>query len=107
LFCFLRFSKHGWAVRTTAQDREAAMQMGLDANKVNAVVFAIASALGGLSGLLVGIFDGAAEAKLIALACSAPPKGRARWTLMGHSARGQRRLRSRHGRCAGSLPEAA
>ena len=27
------------------------------------------------------IFDGAAEAKLIALACSEPPKGRARWTL--------------------------
>ena len=27
------------------------------------------------------IFDGAAEAKLIALACSPPPKGRARWTL--------------------------
>ena len=27
------------------------------------------------------IFDGAAEAKLIALACSDPPKGRARWTL--------------------------
>jgi hypothetical protein len=29
----------------------------------------------------VRIFDGAAEAKLIALACSEPPKGRARWTL--------------------------
>ena len=27
------------------------------------------------------IFDGAAEAKLIALACSLPPKGRVRWTL--------------------------
>ena len=27
------------------------------------------------------IFDGAAEAKLIALACSKPPKGRKRWTL--------------------------
>jgi len=27
------------------------------------------------------ICDGAAEAKLIALACSTPPKGRARWTL--------------------------
>jgi Homeodomain-like domain len=26
------------------------------------------------------IFDGAAEAKLIALACGEPPKGRARWT---------------------------
>ena len=27
------------------------------------------------------IFDGASEAKLIALACSDPPKGRVRWTL--------------------------
>src|SRR5213083_3099655 len=27
------------------------------------------------------IFDGEREAKLIALACSKPPKGRARWTL--------------------------
>jgi hypothetical protein len=27
------------------------------------------------------IFDGAAEARLIALACSEPPAGRARWTL--------------------------
>jgi transposase len=26
-------------------------------------------------------FDGAAEARLIALACSEPPQGRARWTL--------------------------
>ena len=26
-------------------------------------------------------FDGAAEARLIALACSAPPQGRARWTM--------------------------
>ena len=46
------------------------------------------------------IFDGEKEAKLIALACSQPPKGRARWTLRlldarqraGRSAaRGQRR----------------
>src|SRR5450755_482087 len=28
------------------------------------------------------IFDGAAEARLITLACSPPPKGRARWTLV-------------------------
>ena len=27
------------------------------------------------------IFDGEKEAKLIALACSKPPKGRTRWTL--------------------------
>src|SRR6478609_6098277 len=89
------------------------------------------------------IFDGVAEAKLVARACSEPPKGCARWTLklletavvelniverasdntigrtlkkhtqaaptkaMGHPAGWQRRLRSRHGGCAGSLSEAA
>ena len=31
------------------------------------------------------IFDGEKEAKLIALACSKPPKGRARWTLTSGS----------------------
>src|SRR6478735_1473251 len=30
---------------------------------------------------VAAIFDGEKEAKLIALACSEPPKGRARWTL--------------------------
>src|SRR6201986_251515 len=30
---------------------------------------------------VAAIFDGEKEAKLIALACSPPPKGRARWTL--------------------------
>src|SRR5664279_2082055 len=85
------------------------------------------------------IFDGEKEAKLIALACSKPPKGRARWTLrllekkpwnstlsivpatqrsgarlkkhspapspamLGHSAQGQQRVRSRHGGRAGRL----
>jgi hypothetical protein len=80
------------------------------------------------------IFDGAAEAKLTALACSEPPKGRAKWTLrlledkvvelnivarasdntigrtlkeMGHPAGCQRRIRSGHGRRAGSLSPAA
>lgn len=56
LFGFLRFTKLGWAVRATAQDSEAAAQMGVDVNAVNQVVFGIASALGGLSGLLVGMY---------------------------------------------------
>ena len=43
-------------MRATAQDRDAALQMGVDANAVNATVFAIASALGGLSGMLVGMY---------------------------------------------------
>jgi branched-chain amino acid transport system permease protein len=56
LFGFLRFSKLGWAVRATAQDRDAAQQMGVDVDTVDSTVFAIASALGGLSGLLVGMY---------------------------------------------------
>ncbi len=56
LFGFLRFTKLGWAVRATAQDRDAALQMGVDIDRVNATVFAVASALGGLSGLLVGMY---------------------------------------------------
>jgi branched-chain amino acid transport system permease protein len=56
LFAFLRFTKLGWAVRATAQDRDAAQQMGVDVNRVNQTVFGIASALGGLSGLLVGMY---------------------------------------------------
>jgi branched-chain amino acid transport system permease protein len=56
LFVFLRYSKLGWAVRAAAQDRDAAMQMGVDVNRVNQAVFAIAAALGGLSGTLVGMY---------------------------------------------------
>ena len=56
LYAFLRFTKLGFAVRATAQDREAAQQMGVNVNAVNSAVFAIASALGGLSGLLVGMY---------------------------------------------------
>lgn len=56
LYFFLRFTKLGWAVRATAQDRDAARQMGVDTDAVNRTVFAIASALGGISGLLVGMY---------------------------------------------------
>ena len=56
LYGFLRFTKLGWAVRATAQDRDAAQQVGVDINRVNATVYAIAGALGGISGLLVGMY---------------------------------------------------
>jgi branched-chain amino acid transport system permease protein len=56
LYGFLRFTKLGWAVRATAQDQDAARQMGVDTDRVNLTVFAIASALGGVSGLLVGMY---------------------------------------------------
>ena len=56
LYLFLRFTRLGWAVRATAQDSDAAQQMGVDIHAVNATVFAIASALGGIGGLLVGMY---------------------------------------------------
>jgi branched-chain amino acid transport system permease protein len=56
LFAFLRFSKLGWAVRATAFDRDAARQCGVDVDRVDNTVFAIAAALGGVGGFLVGMY---------------------------------------------------
>jgi branched-chain amino acid transport system permease protein len=56
LYYFLRFTRLGWAVRATAQDRDAAQQIGVDVDAVNRTVFAIASGLGAVSGLLVGMY---------------------------------------------------
>lgn len=56
LYCFLTYTRLGWAVRATAQDRDAALQMGIDVHAVNRVTFAVASALGGVSGLLVAMY---------------------------------------------------
>ena len=56
LWGFLRFSRLGWAVRAVAQDRDAALQMGVDADRVNSTVFAIAGALGAVAGILVGLY---------------------------------------------------
>ena len=56
LFFFLKTTKAGQALRATAQDSEAAQQMGVRVNRVNATAFALASALGGLAGVLVGLY---------------------------------------------------
>ena len=56
LFAFLRYTRLGMAVRATAQDADAARQMGVEVDRVNMTVFAVASALGGLAGLLVGMY---------------------------------------------------
>ncbi|WP_114814893.1 ABC transporter permease [Paraburkholderia kururiensis] len=61
LYAFLRFTRLGWAVRATAQDRDAAQQMGVDVHAVNRAVFAIACGLGGLSGVLVGMYYNSIE----------------------------------------------
>lgn len=56
IWLFLTRSKLGWAIRATAQDRDAALQMGVDTELVNSATFGVASALGGVAGLLVGIY---------------------------------------------------
>ncbi len=56
LFGFLRFTRLGWALRAAAQDREAAQQMGVDTDRANMLAFAVASALGGVAGVLVGMY---------------------------------------------------
>ena len=60
------------SVDTIARTRQQLVEEGLDAALIRKHSPASARPR---------IFDGAAEAKLIALACSQPPKGRARWTL--------------------------
>ncbi|MEP7286633.1 MAG: ABC transporter permease [Chloroflexota bacterium] len=56
LFLVLRYTKLGWALRATAQDRDAAQQMGVDVNAVNRTAFALASILAGIAGMLVGMY---------------------------------------------------
>ena len=60
------------SIDTVARTRQQLVEEGFEAVLVRK--YSPASAR-------IRIFDGAAEAKLIALACSAPPKGRKRWTL--------------------------
>ncbi|WP_370302859.1 ABC transporter permease [Pseudooceanicola sp.] len=56
LYLLLFKTKIGMAVRATAQDDDAAMQMGVKIHAVNMTVFATAGALGAIAGLLVGLY---------------------------------------------------
>lgn len=49
-------TKVGRAIRATSQDREAAQQMGIPVERIQALSFIIASVLGGVAGLLVGMY---------------------------------------------------
>jgi branched-chain amino acid transport system permease protein len=54
---FLKFSKYGQAIRATAQDSDAALQMGIPVGRIQNISFMLASALGGLAGVLVGMYN--------------------------------------------------
>ena len=56
LALFITHTKYGRAIRATAQDSEAAQQMGIPVARIQAASFVIASALGGIAGVLVGMY---------------------------------------------------
>jgi branched-chain amino acid transport system permease protein len=54
LYCFMRFTYLGKALRAVSQDRETAGLMGVNPNHVIMLTFVIASALAGMGGALLG-----------------------------------------------------
>ncbi len=52
----LKHTKLGRAVRATALDHEAAFVIGVDVNRIYSLTFAFGSGVGGLAGVLVGIY---------------------------------------------------
>jgi branched-chain amino acid transport system permease protein len=58
---FLKYGKVGRAIRATAQDQEAALQMGIPVALVQNLSFMIASALGGLAGIFIALYVGVAD----------------------------------------------
>lgn len=55
---FLKYGRTGRAIRATAQDQEAALQMGIPVGSVQNVSFIIASGLGGLAGIFFSLYIG-------------------------------------------------
>jgi branched-chain amino acid transport system permease protein len=55
---FLKYGKTGRAIRATAQDQEAALQVGIPVGTVQNLSFLIASALGGLAGIFFSLYIG-------------------------------------------------
>lgn len=58
---FVYRTKFGIAMRATAEDVRVAALMGVDANRVIAVTFVIAAALGAVAGVMVGTYYGIAH----------------------------------------------
>jgi branched-chain amino acid transport system permease protein len=56
LMWFLRSTWTGQALRATAQDPEAAAQMGVNVPRMRQIAFAMAGALGAIAGILVGMY---------------------------------------------------
>lgn len=55
LFLFLRFSGTGKAIRAVAQDREAAMYMGIDVERMYLVTFTIGAGMAAVAGVMTSL----------------------------------------------------
>ncbi len=58
LYLFIQKTKIGTAIRAAAIDQGAARLMGIDVNRVILLVFLVGPALGGVAGLMVGLYYG-------------------------------------------------
>ena len=58
LYLFIQKTKIGTAIRAAAIDQDAARLMGIDVNRVILLVFLLGPALGGVAGLMVGLYYG-------------------------------------------------
>jgi branched-chain amino acid transport system permease protein len=56
LYFLINKTKLGMVIRATAQDYEAAYAMGVRVNGIFMVAFAIGSMLGGVAGVLIGVY---------------------------------------------------
>jgi branched-chain amino acid transport system permease protein len=56
LYLVINRTKLGMVIRATAQDYEAAFAMGVGVNRIYMAAFAIGSMLGGVAGVLVGLY---------------------------------------------------
>lgn len=56
LAAFLKFTRVGRGIRAASQDREAAALMGVNVNRAQSITWIIASALGGIAGVLVAFY---------------------------------------------------
>jgi branched-chain amino acid transport system permease protein len=56
LYWVINRTKLGMVIRATAQDYEAAYAMGVNVNRIYMAAFAIGSMLGGVAGVLVGVY---------------------------------------------------
>jgi branched-chain amino acid transport system permease protein len=61
---FVSRTRLGRAMRSTAQDREAAELMGVDINQTIAITFFIAAALAGSAGVIQGLYFGSIQSNL-------------------------------------------